>query len=234
MPRRVLFLSMAAVCLTTVGCGGSGDGGSATASSTPTSRHLVADGLARLPAETPEDLVTYGDAVVVTRVVSDEDIRPSEAEDDLPEDDQVVGRRLQVEVEETVWQRGGADDPPRSFEYEGLGWVGSGDERIPMVSESGVREEVGDRYLMVIVLYPEGWAPLASSTTRPVKQGQVVWNDEGAQEPTQDETALSTLFDGRSPREIGRSLAATEPDPAADFSLDPEARFQDAMANAGG
>ncbi|WP_116951221.1 hypothetical protein [Jiangella endophytica] len=98
-------------------------------------------------------------------------------------------------------------------------------EREPVVY--GMRVEVGERYLAVLMLAPAAdgtgpaWHPLAADALFTV-------DDEGVPEATGPDTPARGALSGESVEDVTARLAATAADPVAArfFDLDPVARYE--------
>lgn len=170
------------------GCAGVGDDPSEpTTEGSPSDRATVqAMPSDRLPSTTPQDWVTYADAVVLVDV-TDEERLPTEA---YREDGEgPIDREVSLAVAGVVWHRPGAPDVPPLITYSALGWqaqAGQGlEEASILVSDDRPRIEVGHRYVMAIEwdpvdcdeggtgVVPASWRGLGAGSSIPYDDGQL-------------------------------------------------------------
>lgn len=174
-----------------------------------------------LPCETVTDWVSYADHVAYIDVTTEHELPFEQLEGD-PEGNGYVPREVTAETGDVLWTRDGAPALPAELSWGADGWVVDDGERSALAF--GVRVEVGERYLAVLVRTAEDggtvWFPLAPHTVFTV-------DDDGVPEATGPDSPARAALIGESPADIAAELAATEADPVAAryFDLDPVARF---------
>ncbi len=117
------------------------------------------------PSATMTDWVTHGDQLSVIRIVD-------ETPPTLPKDwnsGGLIGRKVEVRIECTVWHRSKAPRRTGSFRMETWGWMMESDQRAdspihPIIVRNAPRLKVGARYLAVLIRLDDGWTPLNDDT----------------------------------------------------------------------
>jgi hypothetical protein len=209
------------VVLTATSCGGAEDRGGLLGSS----------GADAYPHETLTDWVTYGDAVVVFEVVAEKELPPSEEEVEAGEG--IIMRELRAKVRSPIWSAEGATAVPAEFTFVSSGWSFKGDDRRPMSTEGAGRLEVGRQYVGPVSpgapYGSDGWYPMHHAETLEWTNGRA--SSEAAAdggEVVRGEAVGAVI--GRTAPEIAALLDRQTPDPkaAADRSLSPRERYQEA------
>ncbi|MCU1453477.1 MAG: hypothetical protein JWN46_1623 [Acidimicrobiales bacterium] len=179
---------------------------------------VTAEAQVALSAAHLQDWVTYADLVAVISVRSQEDIAPEP--DDARRGEGIIGRRITVRVQ-PLWHRPGAPSPPVDLAFPTNGWFFSGPHRQPLVFEDGRWLEVGQRYVVPLVRFREGWGALVDGAV-PVVAGRALV--EGASEAN----PLVPRLEGDALSRVAAILDRTPPDPrAAPFRhLDPITRYR--------
>jgi hypothetical protein len=211
------------VVMAAAACGSSGDPEFRTVS-----------GLASLPNQSLEDWVSYGDAVAVVRIASEE------GESSLSAEEQASGEGLTVRhvtaaVESIVWTAAGRTaDPPSTFSIDAPGWIYSDSGKHPYVMEDGNRLEVGEKYLMPIGLFDaDGWKPIGFGVRLTdddlLRVDAADQRTAAEQGPAGVEPAATLELSGLTVDTAAAKIAATAPDPVAKqfADLDPQARFRE-------
>ncbi|WP_166139412.1 hypothetical protein [Nocardioides ochotonae] len=126
---------------------------------------------------------------------------------DAPWEEKVMtGRRVSVRIDDVLWKRAGADQPPMSFEAQAPGWYHDDDDQmIPMRAEDGVRLEVGKTYLAAVI-FIDSWG--FDGNYLEVVDGVVT-------AARQQESLLATQLDGKTVDEAAKVIAAARAEPGA-------------------
>ncbi|MQW77994.1 hypothetical protein GHK92_19175 [Nocardioides sp. dk4132] len=145
--------------------------------------------------------VTWSDTLAVFTVESERALPAPSGEEKV-----LAGRRVTVRVDDVVWKRAGAEQPPASFEAQADGWVyGDDDQMIPMRAEDDVRLEVGKTYLAPIIrIYAWGFG----GNYLEVVDGVV------SAAPYQD-SPLAVQLDGKTVEEAAKVIAAARAEQGA-------------------
>lgn len=174
-------------------------------------------GLQAFPTETLQDLVTYGDALVVLRV---DHVRDLDAEA-LEDGHLTQPRTVDATVVETLWARPGAPTAPAQVHLLAYGYVIRDGRREPVRGRDLPWWTVGHTYVGVIARMGERWVDLNGNMFEVV---------DGMVDPTSVTPASWVAQAGRfSPDDYAAMLAATPPDPRSvglDPTLDPGIRAQ--------
>ncbi|SDU55144.1 hypothetical protein [Jiangella alkaliphila] len=178
----------------------------------------------RVPCETVTDWVSYADHVAYIDVTFERELPFEQLEGD-PEGNGYVPREVTAETGDVLWTRDGAPALPAELTWGADGWAIEDGKRLPLVY--GVRVEVGERYLAVLMQAPADdrtgpvWYPLAADALFTV-------DGDGVPEGTGPDTPARAALVGESPAAIAAELAATAADPVAAryFDLDPIARYE--------
>ncbi len=118
----------------------------------------------------------------------------------------MTGRRVSVRIDDVLWKRAGADQPPMSFEAQAPGWYHDDDDQmIPMRAEDGVRLEVGKTYLAAVI-FIDSWG--FDGNYLEVVDGVVT-------AARQQESLLATQLDGKTVDEAAKVIAAARAEPGA-------------------
>ncbi len=234
----------------TLGAGPGAHTSSVASSAASGHRVILADAKERLPSDTPQDWVSYGDHTVIAKVTSETADTPSAEEQASGEG--YVSRTVTVTVQQTLWNRSGAPTLPASLTLTVDGWAFTGSVRTP-ISTEGSRLEVGHTYLLTLARFAGGgWAPIGGGARLPYDnntvgngeyEGTLVTPDSlkqiaasGLNSTAADsgadasaDTAQATVFDnvaGQGDASVVTLLTQTSPDPLAqqNFALDPVAR----------
>jgi hypothetical protein len=128
---------------------------------------------AQIPVEAAEtftsstltDWVSIADSVVQVRVV-DETRYDSSTPEERARGEGLVGRRVSVNVVETLWQRPDGSPTPALMQFDTLGWLRKGTREVRMVARGGGRLDEGRSYIFPAVYLEEErlWAPLTSTS----------------------------------------------------------------------
>ncbi|MEV4015703.1 hypothetical protein AB0J35_34895 [Nonomuraea angiospora] len=143
-----------AAALITATAAVSGSMGTATGGS-PVQPHkmVMAEADDRLPSVTATDWVTYADHVVVVSAASEQRLQPTQTE--LERGEGLIGRAVDLRVNEVLWSREGAPKPaPDGWTYNAVGFAfndGNVGEPVPMALHDRPRIEAGHDYIMAIV-----------------------------------------------------------------------------------
>jgi hypothetical protein len=179
-----------------------------------------------LPGETLRDWVSYGDQLSVVSVL---DATGPQTPPDYRGSGGLIGRRVTVRVERTLWRRRGAPRAKRTVSFDTWGWMMETDQdpnspRRPMVSEGTTRMETGHRYLTMLVRFSDGWGPLTDRAVMTLSKQGTVTSEVVSGEPSPAAAALR----GKTIARAAELVAATTPDPVADRHADlpPEKRLR--------
>ncbi|WP_051732735.1 hypothetical protein [Kitasatospora phosalacinea] len=215
-------------------------------------RVILADAKERLPSDTAQDWVSYGDHTVVAKVTAETADTPSAEEQASGEG--YVSRTVTLAVQQTLWDRSGAPALPAGLTLTVDGWAFTGSTRTPLSTE-GSRLEVGHTYLLTLARFASGeWAPIGGGARLPYDnstvgngeyEGTAVTPDSlmkiaasgpnstnadpGSGADASADTAPATVLDkvvGQGGTSVAALLTGTAPDPVAqqNFALDPVAR----------
>ncbi len=221
-PRRLLI----AGCLLAAATGfvgvlaGSGSTSAGDARPVISDEFVVGHGLARWPAATLQDWVSYSDQVSLISVVGDERI-PSK---DLQLDGGYEGRMIRLRVERTLWTRPSAPEIQGTLEMLAYGWLTTDGVRRPFTVDGGVWPEVGRKYVAPLVRTDEGrWAMLSSTAIVKLDDARAAGTVDGG-EPSLAIRAVR----GHALPEVGALVAGTPRSPVAEkyAHLPPDARWQ--------
>jgi hypothetical protein len=231
--RTIVRSGLVAVlaCLTAAGCA-SGSGGSDQANRADDV--IVRHGSTMVPADTLEDLVTYGDVAVVIDVTAETELPATKS--DLERGEGTIIRQVTVrQVGSPVWTRPSrsksAPSPKKEWKASDGGWVFHGSKRIRMVDEGQDTLVVGSRYLAVRTYSTIGgvgapeWISLAYF---PLTDGKVRYSKRTLDESATDIQRLQ----GSTQEAVGSALKATKPSAKAQpyMKLDAFNRYQKAMS----
>ncbi|MFE5212284.1 hypothetical protein [Streptomyces sp. NPDC056600] len=215
---------------------------------------ILAQGKDGLPNSSPVDWVSYGDQVAVVDVTSEAEI-PASAEE-VAAGEGYIGRRITLDVGETVWSRPGAPTLPSTLSLVVDGWSFQGATRTPIALEQSSRLEPGHTYVLSLAKLSDGtWSALGSQSALPYDgdtigageyQGQTVTTAQfDAAVKSHDKHAakdggyvsqgaevimesVAYLTVGKPVDYVETLLTTTDPNPVAEanFDLDPIARFE--------
>ncbi len=132
----------------------------------------------------------------------------------------MVGRRVDLRVDDVLWTRPGAPEVPDQLSFHTDPWIFDDGQRTDRRVETGVPLEVGRTYVMPVVRFSDGWADLASTTPVAVSGDRVATKAAGR--PSE----VTEAFLGRPVADLVAKLETTEPYPDAVLyaDLDPEER----------
>lgn len=161
--------------------------------------------------------VSYGDAVVVAEVISEEELLPTSGES-FERGEGYIPRRVTVRTEEVVWQHGRASDVPETASFFTAGWFLDDWERGPAYWKP-LRFEVGCRYLMAITWRGDMLGPIGSDAALQVRldDGVIVAELDDRRDPA---TPVARDLGGLSIDQAADMIAGTEPHPAAEANRD--------------
>lgn len=201
-----------------VGCGGQGENRAT----------IEADSKAVLPNERLQDWVSYGDAVVVVRLISQ--TTSSTTPEEKAAGEGITSRKVVAEVVKVLWTRRAEEKVPDRLGLITFGSVVRGGQQTPIAGDSA-RLAIGSSYLMPIVNWPRpqpGWAPLYDGQIFAWSDGRVDPDAAQGSEIANGPSAAAQVA-GKSGDQIAALLRATPPDPvaAANADLDAEARFDE-------
>ena len=109
------------------------------------------------------DWVTHGDQLSVIRIV---DETPPTLPKEWKNSGGLLGRKVTVRIERTVWHRPKAPRRAGSFRMQAWGWMRwKSDQRAdspihPIIVRNAPRLKVGARYLAVLMRLDGAWTPL--------------------------------------------------------------------------
>lgn len=121
---------------------------------------------AAFPSETMADWITHGDQLSVIRIV---DETPPRLPKDWKNSGGLIGRKVTVRIERTLWHRPKAPRRAGMFRMQAWGWMMESDQRAdspihPLIVRNAPRLKVGQRYLAMLVRLDYGWTPLNDDT----------------------------------------------------------------------
>lgn len=191
---------------------------------------MVGQASDRYPSETLTDWVSYADQVSTVTAVAEEELpAPPEVhrhgEGYLP-------RAVTLRIEETVWQRAAAPSVAGTVRVVDEGWVLRSGQRHQFTLAGAIRLTVGERYLVPLVLTPEGaWAVLSPRSKLELHPDQTAHVAIGETELAIGHPSAASALDGMTTVQIAAALDGTVPDPAAaEYAhLDPDARHDAAV-----
>lgn len=157
----VVAATSLAGCTISVGAGGDGGSCDTTASG---SKYVLLDSVSKV--------VTWTDTVAVVTVLSEEEAVSDHSGEDAEDAGPLVGRRVEVRIDEVVWSRPSGEQPPSRFTTQAPGWVREDDGSLTSWQEcGGVRVDVGETYLAPIIFIGE-WG-FDTDELLAVKDGQL-------------------------------------------------------------
>lgn len=154
-----------------------------------------------LPFESLRDWRSYADLVAVVEVAEERSAIDPVAKEAATADPL---RYVTLTVQRTLWSRRPA--PPEDVEIQTWGWTRIDGDLVDEIPADGPRLEVGQAYVIGLVLGKKPGA-MTMSSVLPL-DGEVIDLDRG-------ETAFPTALDGLTVDELQERLLATEPDPVA-------------------
>ena len=178
-------------------------------------------GSSLFPNSTATDWATFADHLVRVTVVEEVADSPSEAMGD--EDSALQFRLVRARVDDVLWSRGGASQPPVEIEWNAYGWSLRPGERSPVTAEHEIRPQVGRAYVMPISYAPapstgnDAWLPFAPDAIINEDDGRLVGPIPGGISPSQDFLAP---FLNRPTSDLVRALSQAPPYPAAAALMD--------------
>lgn len=125
------------------------------ASDRPSHEHLYSSA-SLVSVDSPADAVAFSDTVAVFTITHDGVIEGN------PQDTGgawIDGRHGSIQIDEVIWSRSDAKQPPSTFTTHLPGWFHpqGQDDGVPMRAEHGVRAEVGPTYLAPILFLSGEW-----------------------------------------------------------------------------
>jgi hypothetical protein len=181
MRRDLVALVLGVACL--AGCGGASDGVSVISKASLDYA---------LPGETLAEWVRHGDQLSVISVT--DETRPA-VWPAYRNTGGLVGRKVTVRVERTLWRGPGAPRAGRVLRFGVWGWMYDDDQsphssRAKLVAEGTTRMEVGRRYLAVLVRWRGHWMPLRDSAVMTLSSDDRVTSEVYEGEPSKGALAL--------------------------------------------
>ena len=145
-----------------------------------------------LPGETIVDWVQHGDQLSVLSVTHE---TPPATWPAYRNSGGLVGRKVTVRIERTLWRRAGAPHAARELRFGVWGWMYDDDQnpqssRAELVAEGTTRMEVGRRYLAVLVRWRGHWMPLRDSAVMTLSPDGRVTSEVYDGEPSDGARAL--------------------------------------------
>ncbi len=133
-------------------------------------------GLRAYPMDTLDDVRTHADAIVLATVLSE---APHESREAFYGEEGLVGRRITIRIDRSLWQKENAPSPPRTFDTAGGSWFYRQGVREPLFKFG----EVGEQYVFVL-----------AKNTSDTNNNSYEWVHEG--------TLGAPLIGGRTPTDI--------------------------------
>jgi hypothetical protein len=187
---------------------------------------LTAEGLGLLPSGRLTDWATYGDHLVLAKLVAAKDLPASE--DEIAAGEGYIPRQVSFDVLDVVWSRTDAPEAPRQFDLGVDGWVFDEHSKVPLRLEGQPPlETVGSQYLVVLTRLEvskftsvPGWTNLGADTILPVANRRIASFQKDRSSASISE-ALKDV-EGESVDEVASVLRTTAIDPyAAPFMSEP-------------
>jgi len=146
---------------------------------------------AAFPSATLTDWVTHGDQLSVIRITGE---TPPTLPKDWKNSGGLIGRKVTVEIERTVWHRAHAPRRAVPFRMQAWGWMMESDQHAdspihPIIVRNAPRLKVGERYLAVLMRLDYGWTPLNDDAVMTL-DGDTVTGHVDAGAPTAPVAAL--------------------------------------------
>jgi hypothetical protein len=143
------------------------------------------------PSETLNDWVTHGDQLSVIRIL---DETPPKLPREWKNSGGLIGRKVTVRIERTVWHRPHAPRRTGTFRMQAWGWMMENDQHAdsaihPLIVRNAPRLKAGGRYLAVLMHLDGGWTPLNDDAVMTL-EGDTVTSKVDAGEPTAPAAAL--------------------------------------------
>jgi hypothetical protein len=143
------------------------------------------------PSATMADWVTHGDQLSVIRIV---DETPPTLPKEWKNSGGLIGRKVAVRIERTVWHRTKAPRRSGSFRMQAWGWMMESDQRAdspihPIIVRNAPRLKVGGRYLAVLIRLDDRWTPLNDDAVMTL-DGDTVTSEVDAGEPSAPAASL--------------------------------------------
>ncbi|MCF2527007.1 hypothetical protein [Yinghuangia soli] len=190
------------------------------------SGYSVLSGTPILPVRTAEDLVSYGDHVLVVTVTAEREIPPSTEE--LRRGEGMILREVTLRVDETLWSRSGMT-APTSITSTASGWLMHDNKRRPFVSSGSPRLEPGHTYTVAMYRPHErgnaadDWVAFLMLA---YDDGRIGNGEQAGGKPPI--TGALAASEGQPGSALATLLAATPPDPVSTkyLDLDGAARFR--------
>jgi hypothetical protein len=162
---------------------------------------------AKFPSETLNDWVSHGDQLSVIRIVSE---TPPKLPREWKNSGGLLGRKVTVQIERTVWHRHGAPRRAGTFRMQAWGWMMENDQHAdspihPIFVHDAPRLKVGGRYLAVLMRLRKRWTPL-NDTAVMTLDGDTVTSKVDAGQPTAPAASLR----GKTVAEAGAVLRQTD------------------------
>jgi hypothetical protein len=198
----------------------------ARATAAPAPREIViAQGSETFPDDGLSDWVSYADGVVVGTVKSERQL-PFTA-DVVENKEGYVGRIVELVVDEVLWRSSASTAELNQNDVKEMlvfGWAAKEDRLIPMSCVKAPRLEVGGQYIMPLVQFKRGWAPLTAASVTAVTTSDVATRDAS----DRDAELHAKDLDGRTFAEVAAMLSSIAPDELANDNrtLPPEERIQ--------
>jgi len=137
------------------------------------------------------DWVKQGDLLSVIRIVSE---TPPKLPREWKNSGGLIGRKVVVQIERTVWHRAHAPRRTAPFRMRAWGWMMENDQHAdspihPIIVRNAPRLKVGGRYLAVLMRLDYGWTPLNDDAVMTL-DGDTVTGHVDAGAPTAPVAAL--------------------------------------------
>ena len=178
-----------------------------------------------------QDWVSYADQVSVVTVLSEAQVTDPYLEES-PEGAGLLGRKLRVRVERTIWTAPGFGERTGELTISGGAWTVKQWKPRPVVTDvHATWPEVGATYLVALMRWstpvspPEGWQGLTyepetfdvvgGTAMVRVVEGRVVLHELPSWRADRTRLPVHAQIEGRSVDAVAEMLGATEPDPLA-------------------
>lgn len=134
----------------------------------------------KYPSDYPEDWTSHAEHVVTVTAMREDKVEPLDEE--LERGEGIIGRVVNLRVEEVLWSQDGAPRVPETVQWDALGWSFSdGDlsDPVPMVASGTPRVEVGHKYVIALNFEDDRCDDPEAGTWTGLGSGGVLPADEG-------------------------------------------------------
>lgn len=172
-----------------------------------------AEALAKFPADTASDIVSYADRVAVVTAVAVVELPDNAPPARAAAGEGTIYRRITFRVDETLWERSGALPSPPTFQSIWWGWVLHDHQRTKFVAQGAPWVEIGSRYVMPLAFDEGAFVPIQPFAVFPFEDSVVTLADR-------QETELGRQLNGATRDVVSRVFAQATPDEVAARHMD--------------